>query len=68
MCNLYQLEKSVDAVRRLFADLQIPLDETIDSFKKLTQGDYDHIPEQAFFLCGGLDDVEANAKKLEQGS
>ena len=25
MCNLYQLEKSVDAVRRLFADLQMPL-------------------------------------------
>jgi F-type H+-transporting ATPase subunit beta len=43
----------------------VPLDETIDSFKKLTQGEYDHIPEQAFFLCGGLEDVEANAKKLE---
>ena len=42
----------------------VPLDETIDSFKKLTQGEYDHIPEQAFFLCGGLEDVEANAKKL----
>ncbi|MCW2598576.1 MAG: synthase beta subunit [Frankiales bacterium] len=42
----------------------VPLDETIDAFKKLTQGDYDHIPEQAFFLCGGLEDVEANAKKL----
>ncbi|MCU1621971.1 MAG: synthase subcomplex beta subunit, partial [Frankiales bacterium] len=44
----------------------VPLDETIDSFKRLTQGDYDHIPEQAFFLCGGLEDVEANAKKLAQ--
>jgi F-type H+-transporting ATPase subunit beta len=44
----------------------VPLDETIDSFKRLTQGDYDHIPEQAFFLCGGLEDVEANAKKLSQ--
>jgi len=42
----------------------VPLDETIDSFKRLTQGDYDHIPEQAFFLCGGIEDVEANAKKL----
>ncbi len=42
----------------------VSLDETIDSFKKLTQGDLDHLPEQAFFLCGGLDDVEANAKKL----
>src|SRR3954451_4875891 len=45
----------------------VPLDETIDAFKKLTEGEYDHIPEQAFFLCGGLEDVEANAKKLEQG-
>ncbi|MDQ1585394.1 MAG: F-type H+/Na+-transporting ATPase subunit beta, partial [Actinomycetota bacterium] len=44
----------------------VPLDETIDAFKKLTEGEYDHIPEQAFFLCGGLEDVEANAKKLEQ--
>jgi F-type H+-transporting ATPase subunit beta len=44
----------------------VPLDETIDAFKKLTEGEYDHIPEQAFFLCGGLADVEANAKKLEK--
>jgi F-type H+-transporting ATPase subunit beta len=42
----------------------VPLEETIEAFEKLTQGEYDHIPEQAFFLCGGLDDVEANAKKL----
>jgi len=42
----------------------VPLEETIASFKKLTEGDYDHIPEQAFFLCGGIEDVEANAKKL----
>ena len=42
----------------------VPLDETIDAFNKLSQGEYDHIPEQAFFLCGGLEDVEANAKKL----
>ena len=44
----------------------VSLDETIDAFKKLTEGEYDHIPEQAFFLCGGLEDVEANAKKLEK--
>src|SRR5438874_355875 len=42
----------------------VSLDETIDAFKKLTQGEYDHIPEQAFFLCGGLEAVETNAKKL----
>ena len=35
MCNLYQLEKSVDAVRRLFAELQIPLEfpEGIPNFQ-----------------------------------
>jgi F-type H+/Na+-transporting ATPase subunit beta len=42
----------------------VPIEETIASFKKLTEGEYDHIPEQAFFLCGGVEDVEANAKKL----
>ncbi len=44
----------------------VSLEDTIASFKKLTEGDYDHIPEQAFFLCGGIEDVEAKAKKLEQ--
>ncbi|MDP9239564.1 MAG: F0F1 ATP synthase subunit beta, partial [Actinomycetota bacterium] len=39
-------------------------EETVESFKKLAEGDYDHLPEQAFFLCGGIEDVEANAKKL----
>jgi F-type H+-transporting ATPase subunit beta len=42
----------------------VPIAETIDSFKRLTEGDFDDYPEQAFFLCGGLEDVERNAKKL----
>jgi F-type H+-transporting ATPase subunit beta len=42
----------------------VPLDETIDSFKRLAAGDFDHLPEQAFFMCGGVADVEANAKRL----
>ncbi len=46
----------------------VPREETVASFRKLTDGDYDHLPEQAFFLCGGISDVEANAKKLgDQG-
>jgi F-type H+-transporting ATPase subunit beta len=44
----------------------VPIAETIESFKRLTEGDFDDYPEQAFFLCGGLDDVEANAKKLRE--
>jgi F-type H+/Na+-transporting ATPase subunit beta len=46
--------------------VSVPLDETISSFKALTEGKYDHIPEQAFFMCGGIEDVEKKAKDLER--
>jgi F-type H+/Na+-transporting ATPase subunit beta len=42
----------------------VPVEETIASFKALTEGEYDHLPEQAFFMCGGIEDVEKNAAKL----
>jgi F-type H+-transporting ATPase subunit beta len=41
-----------------------PLDETIASFKALCEGEYDHLPEQAFFMCGGIDEVVEKAKQL----
>jgi F-type H+-transporting ATPase subunit beta len=43
----------------------VPVAETIEAFAALTEGKYDHFPEQAFFMCGGLEDLERNAKKLE---
>ena len=43
----------------------VPLKETIESFKAVCDGEYDHLPEQAFYLCGGLEDVEKQAKKLQ---
>ena len=43
----------------------VPLKETIESFDKITKGEFDDVPEQAFFLCGGLEDLERNRKKLE---
>ncbi|HEX3791276.1 MAG TPA: F0F1 ATP synthase subunit beta [Pseudonocardiaceae bacterium] len=42
----------------------VPLKETIEAFDKITKGDYDHLPEQAFFLIGGLEDLERRAKEL----
>ncbi len=42
----------------------VPLEETIRSFKALCDGEYDHLPEQAFFSAGGIDDVERKAKEL----
>ena len=34
---------------------------TQEAFDKLTKGDFDHLPEQAFFLIGGLDDLAKKA-------
>jgi F-type H+-transporting ATPase subunit beta len=42
----------------------VPLSETLASFKALADGEYDHIPEQAFFMCGGVEDVERKAAEL----
>ena len=42
----------------------VKLDETVSSFERLTQGEFDHLPEQAFFMAGGIDDVVENAKKM----
>jgi F-type H+-transporting ATPase subunit beta len=42
----------------------VPLSETLTSFRALTDGEFDHLPEQAFFMCGGIEDVERNAAAL----
>ncbi|HET6211827.1 MAG TPA: F0F1 ATP synthase subunit beta, partial [Micromonosporaceae bacterium] len=44
----------------------VPIKETVEAFKKIAEGEYDHFPEQAFFMCGGLEDLEANAAKLNK--
>ncbi|MEI6740132.1 MAG: F0F1 ATP synthase subunit beta [Gemmatimonadaceae bacterium] len=43
----------------------VKLEETISSFERICAGEFDHLPEQAFFMAGGVDDVVANAKKLQ---
>jgi F-type H+-transporting ATPase subunit beta len=43
----------------------VPIDETIASFKALCEGEYDHLPEQAFFLVGGIEEAVAQAKQME---
>ncbi|MCW2941467.1 MAG: synthase beta subunit [Actinomycetia bacterium] len=40
-------------------------EETVASFKALCEGKLDRFPEQAFFMCGGIEDVEKKAKELE---
>jgi F-type H+-transporting ATPase subunit beta len=42
----------------------VPIRDTVASFKEILEGKTDTLPEQAFFLAGTLDDVRANAAKL----
>jgi F-type H+-transporting ATPase subunit beta len=44
----------------------VPLTETIEAFTKIADGDYDDTPEQAFFMCGGLEDVERKAEQIKK--
>jgi F-type H+/Na+-transporting ATPase subunit beta len=43
-----------------------PVGDTIQSFKALCEGEYDSLPEQAFFMVGGIDEAEAQAKEVSK--
>ncbi|MDO5048782.1 MAG: F0F1 ATP synthase subunit beta [Actinomycetaceae bacterium] len=44
----------------------VPLADTIEAFKRISEGEFDHVPEQAFFNIGGLDDLERAYAKLQK--
>ena len=44
--------------------IQVPLEDTIASFKAVVDGEYDHLPEGAFYMVGGIEDVKAKAEKM----
>jgi len=44
--------------------IQVQLEDTIASFKAVVAGEYDHFPEAAFYMVGGIEDVKAKAEKL----
>ncbi|WP_146338653.1 F0F1 ATP synthase subunit beta [Nesterenkonia sp. NBAIMH1] len=46
----------------------VPIKDTIEGFNAIADGDLDHIPEQAFYNSGGLDDVERNYAKMQKES
>jgi len=43
----------------------VPVEETVDAFKRLNNGEFDDYPEQAFFMCGGVEDLERKAHELK---
>jgi len=47
-----------------FDGVQVPLEVTIASFKAVVAGEYDHLPEAAFYMVGGIEDVVAKAQRL----
>ncbi len=46
----------------------VPLSETIRSFRELVDGKHDDLPEQAFYMCGGIEEVIEKAKKMAEAA
>jgi F-type H+/Na+-transporting ATPase subunit beta len=44
--------------------VQVPLEDTISSFKAVVAGEYDHLPEGAFYMVGGIAEVIAKAERM----
>ena len=44
----------------------VQIEDTVKSFKAVVDGEYDHLPEQAFYMVGGIEDVVAKAKKMAE--
>ena len=48
--------------------VQVPLADTIKGFQGLCDGDYDHLPEQAFYMVGTMEEAIAKAEKLAEAA
>jgi F-type H+-transporting ATPase subunit beta len=44
----------------------VSLADSIEGFTKIADGEYDHVAEQAFYMCGGLDDVERQWAEIQK--
>lgn len=42
----------------------VPVAETVEAFRRICDGEYDHVPEQAFFNIGGIEDLERKYHEL----
>jgi F-type H+/Na+-transporting ATPase subunit beta len=55
------------AVAQQFTGIEgkyVKLEETVASFERVVSGEFDQLPEQAFFMAGGIEDVLANAERI----
>jgi F-type H+/Na+-transporting ATPase subunit beta len=44
----------------------VQVDDTVRSFKAVVNGEYDHLPESAFYMVGGIEEAVAKAEKLAE--
>jgi F-type H+-transporting ATPase subunit beta len=44
----------------------VKLEETVSSFERLVSGEFDHLPEQAFYMVGGIEEAQERAKSMER--
>ncbi|MEQ8698119.1 MAG: F0F1 ATP synthase subunit beta, partial [Bauldia litoralis] len=47
-----------------FPGVQVPLEDTIKAFQGIVDGEYDHLPEAAFYMCGKIDEAVEKARKM----
>jgi F-type H+/Na+-transporting ATPase subunit beta len=50
------------------AGINVPVEDTVDSFEQLVEGELDDLPEQAFLNVGDADSARAKARELEKGA
>jgi len=48
-----------------FPGKYVPLEKTIESFEAVLAGEFDHLPEQAFYMVGDIEEAEAKARQIE---
>jgi F-type H+/Na+-transporting ATPase subunit beta len=44
--------------------VQVPIEVTVDSFRRVVAGEFDHLPESAFYMVGGIDEVVKKAERM----
>ena len=64
--ELLEKRRNIDASNIFLNILDVSKEDTVSSFKGILEGKYDDIPEQAFAWAGGISDVIAKAKEMQE--
>eukprot|EP00095_Tigriopus_kingsejongensis_P004086 snap_masked-scaffold7214_size3315-processed-gene-0.0 protein:Tk04086 transcript:snap_masked-scaffold7214_size3315-processed-gene-0.0-mRNA-1 annotation:"f0f1 atp synthase subunit beta" len=64
--NIFRFTQAGSEVSALLGRIPsaVPIEDTIASFKAVVAGEYDHLPEGAFYMVGGIEEVKAKAEKM----